>query len=327
VAEELGAWLGGELARRGLEPPGEIACVHERPWSRVWRAETPGGAVFVKEAGRGGRHEPALVAALAPRFPDLVAAPLAIEPARGWLALPDLGRKLRDALGTGDRFAPWYELLPRYAELQLATSSDAARWLGCGVPDRRVERLAEIADALLADDAALCVGEPGELTQGERAAARALLPELAARSRELAGAPFAAALDHGDLHDGNVLVRDGARRLADWGDACVTHPFVSLLIPLRTLLDDDAAVADDPRALRLWDAYLEPFAAQVPLRELRSQRRVALWLGHLARALDWHHMLAGVERGARSEWQPQVAGWLRRWLERGDLLAPSSGRP
>lgn len=125
--------------------------------------------MFVKEAGRGGRHEPALVAALAPRFPDLVAAPLAIEPARGWLALPDLGRKLRDALGTGDRFAPWYELLPRYAELQLATSSDAARWLGCGVPDRRVERLAEIADALLADDAALCVGEPGELTQGERA--------------------------------------------------------------------------------------------------------------------------------------------------------------
>jgi hypothetical protein len=124
-----------------------------------------------------------------------------------------------------------------------------------------------------------------------------------------------------------VLVRDGARRLADWGDACVTHPFVSLLIPLRTLLDDDAAVADDPRALRLWDAYLEPFAAQVPLRELRSQRRVALWLGHLARALDWHHMLVGVERDARSEWQPQVAGWLRRWLERGDLLAPSSGRP
>ena len=153
----------------------------------------------------------------------------------------DYGGTLREALHGADSLEVWQHLLRRYAEIQIASRPETTCWLALGVPDRRLESLPELLRALLADDAALCLGHSAGLLAAERATMRALLPEFGACCRELAAMPYPAALDHGDLHAGNILVSEGTYSFSDWGDANLTHPFCSLLVICHLLGSDFAS--------------------------------------------------------------------------------------
>ncbi|HEY7493993.1 MAG TPA: phosphotransferase [Candidatus Tectomicrobia bacterium] len=313
-------WLHAELCGRGLEPSGEFEWVSERPWALVLRVSTPQGFMYFKASGPGGCHEPGLVTALAQRWSDRVPAPLAIEQRCGWMLLRDYGHTLRQALGGADGLEVWQHLLPLYAEMQIASHFEITRWLALGVPDRRLAALPALFGELLANEAALCLGHSNGLRVEERAAIRALLPEFEACCHELAAMPYPAALDHGDLHAGNILTGDGAYWFFDWGDANLTHPFCSLLLVCHLLVADFARSDGQRRLARLRDAYLEPWSAHLPASSLKPLFAAALWVAHVGRALDWNHMLTGTGEAARMEWQPQVARWLRSWLQRRELV-------
>lgn len=323
---EVSAWLGDQLHENGLLPPYDIACVHDRPWSIILRATSTQGAAYFKAAGPGGWHEPGLVRELATHWSDRVPAPLAVDTKRGWLVLPDLGRTLRQELDGADGIDTWLFLLPRYAEIQLASSLETARLLKLGVPDRRLERLPDLLRQLARDEKALCLGRSGGLLPEERDLLFGLLPDLEACCRELASLPRPAALEHGDLHDGNILVRDGAHWMCDWGDASIAHPFCSLLVTCRRLIQDFASSDGIRRFARLRDAYLEPWSKLAPAPSLRPLFGAALWVAHLGCALDWNHMLTGVSESDREPWQLWVPKWLRLWSESRGLFTSGVSR-
>jgi len=220
----------------------------------------------------------------------------------------------------------WLRLLPRYAEIQLASRLETPRWLALGVPDRRPERLPGLFRDLVRDSRALCLGRPGGLLPSERDALGQLLPDLAARGRELASLPCAAALDHGDLHDANILVCDRGSFFCDWADASITHPFCSLLVTCTRLVDDFASSDGVRRLARLPDTYLEPWSQLAPVASLRPLFASALWIAHLSCALVWQRVLRGVSDSAREEWQLRVPDWLRRWQASRDLLGQGALR-
>jgi hypothetical protein len=57
---------------------------------------------------------------------------------------------------------------------------------------------------------------------------------------EMCGEPAAHGLpetiQHDDLHDGQVYVRNGSSRVLDWGDACVSHPFFTMAVTLEGVI-------------------------------------------------------------------------------------------
>lgn len=301
-------WVAAALADHRLVQTGRLESVKQRPWATVLRARTSSGDVFFKANAPGGRHEPALTSELARVWPDRVPTPLAADPERGWMLTLDHGRRLCDALPRARLPAVWEELLPRYAEIQLASAAAPERWLGLGVPDRRLELLPAASEALLLG----CK----DLTDAERSRMLSLLPELEACCGALAGLPASAALEHGDLHDANVLVGSRGYWFFDWADASVSHPFFTLLVTCDMLVDDLDSEQGRRTSARLRDAYLEPFSALAPPSALRPLFRLALWVAHVGRALDWQHMLAGSDAPGRAEWIPHIATWLRRWLAR-----------
>ena len=67
------------------------------------------------------------------------------------------------------------------------------------------------------------------------------------------------ALVHGDLHPGNVAMRDGSILLFDWTDASVSHPFFDLM----HLFHAEPAVQ-----ARLRDSYFEAWTSFEPLERL-----------------------------------------------------------
>ncbi|MEJ2888912.1 aminoglycoside phosphotransferase family protein [Actinomycetospora aeridis] len=275
--DEVLAWIA---AVTGHHPTGEVTQRH-RAWSTVLRVPTSAGPLWLKEPAPGMSAEVGLHALLALVAPDAVATPIAVDPDRHRLLLPDTGPSVRD-----DGVEPSAALtaaLPRYADLQRRVAAHRDEMAALGVTDATPPALPARYDEALATIG----GHP----------ARDLVRRW---SQELEGtAPDT--VDHQDLHVGNVL-RDG--RFADWGDAVLAHPFASLLVALGSLRRTLRVSETDPAITRPRDAYLEVFGDS---RELRTLAETACRAGVVARALTW-------QRGAAGD--PRFAGTPREVLDR-----------
>jgi hypothetical protein len=317
---EVQAWLASIASSANLGALASISTVKERPWSAVLRVAFEKTIAYFKASGAGGAHEAALLLSLqrdrSPLIPDL----LAVDADRGWILMADAGTPLREAFDPPGQPAVLRHLLPTYAALQAATMSAIEPLLHLGLPDRRLDRLPALLEELLASEV-LAVGRSAEALAELRAVARSLLPELARCCADLARSPYSAALDHGDLHPGNVLIHSGGHRLCDWGDSCITHPFVSLGVMLEVVLSQLPEPDREEAARQLRDAYLEPWGAYGSRDSLRADFQQALWVADVVRALDFARMLGGGDEESRARWQPMIATPLERWVRR-----PEPGR-
>jgi len=217
----------------------------------------------------------------------------------------DAGERLREQLdGAGSgrarlTLATWADLLPRYAELQLAAVPLAADLVAAGVPLVAPLDHPALFDELLGEDEWLRPGISPEMsfeTYAQLCGTQALVAE-AVDAVEAAG--IGISIQHDDLHDGNVFVRTGDPRgfsIIDWGDSYLGHPFGTLLVTLNGIanrLGLDTAT-ERPELARLVDAYLEPFTG--PGRTLADLLR-GVAVGAAARADRPGRVVAADVRG------------------------------
>jgi hypothetical protein len=321
----LTAWARERLDAVGLSPSGAPERYKARPWGSVLRWDLPSGRWWLKATGPGLRHEPALVAALARWAPQHVLTPVAVEPRRGWLVLPDGGPTLRERYGDEHDLGHWERLLPSYAHLQREVAPHVEEMLAVGVPDLRVEQLMAELDAALALDAhALGVGAEDGPTAEELDLVRAARPQIAAWVDELASYRLPVSVQHDDVHDANVFASvDGNLRVFDWGDASVAPVVTSLLIALRVAARLLELPSGSPELLRLLDAYLEVWSDLVPAEDLRAATAVALRLGAISRSRCYVRSLLDASPDEAEPYRGAVGGWLVELLGPTPLDPPA----
>jgi hypothetical protein len=294
------AWLDAVLADAGRARTGEVTQPHLRPWATALRAPTTGGVVWLKAAGPGTAFEVGLYGVLARVVPDRVLAPIAADPARGWVVLPDGGPTLRDRRDGAADVDGLAAALADYGRLQRDLAPRVDDLLAAGVADMRPAAMPARFDEALDATAGALDGE-----RHHRVAA--LRPVFAGWCAELAASALPASLDHNDLHDANVLAGDpggAGTRFYDWGDSVVSHPLATLLVPLRVAADILGAEPADPRVLAVRDAYLAGFAPGAPGEDLVATADLAGRVATVARTLTWDRAL----RAAREQGE-DAAGW------------------
>jgi hypothetical protein len=268
-------WVDAQLGDLGIARTGPIEQPHVYPWSTVLRVPTAAGVFWFKANEAALRHEVAVVERIAARRPDVLPRLLAADPDAGWLLMADAGEQLRSVVARERSLDRWSEVLPRYAGVQRDLAADVDHLLAAGVPDRRLAALPAAYERLMDEIGA---------EQRFRDAA-VLVAELCA---ELAAYGLPELLQHDDLHDGQVFLRDERYLLLDWGDACISHPFFTLSVTLEGVLAwglDDVENSVDIAPFR--DAYLAAFAERDPA-DLRAAAEVALRLGWACRAVNGH---------------------------------------
>ena len=273
--EEAHAWIESALARLGLRRTGGIEQPHVYPWSTVMRVPTEAGDVWFKANDHSLRHEAGLLELLSSRRPDCVPAPLATDPGRGWILMADAGEQLRKLLPVERDLDRWKDALRLCAEVQLDLTDAVDTMLGLGVPDLRLATLPERYERFVAEIDA----EPRF---------RQAAGQVAELSDALAGYGIQETIQHDDLHDGQVFVKDGRHLLMDWGDACISHPFFTLSVTLEGVIAwglDDVEGSVDTAPFR--DAYLAPFADQYDA-DLVGATEIAVRLGWACRAVNGH---------------------------------------
>jgi hypothetical protein len=277
-------WIADRLGELGLTRTGEIEQPHVRDWATAMRVPTDAGDVWFKANTEALAFEAGLVSLLAERRPDVVPPLLAADPASGWMLMSDAGTTLRMVEPEEAWLDVWRDVLPRYAELQVALSEDVETMLALGVPDLRLATLPERFERLLDE-------------VGAERRFRDALPRVVDLRDRLAAYGIGETVQHDDLHDGQIFVRDGRCRVLDWGDACVGHPFFTLSVSLEGVLQwglHDVEGAVDVAAYR--DGYLAPFEAAYPGVDLVDAVEPALRLGWVCRAVNGDLLDGGAER-------------------------------
>ncbi|MFB7013541.1 MULTISPECIES: aminoglycoside phosphotransferase family protein [unclassified Streptomyces] len=295
-------WAERELAAHGLHETGQRK-VRLRPWSVLVRMPVKEhDAVWFKANPPASAFEAGLTEALARWVPEHVLKPLAVDADRGWSLFPDGGPLFRDVLNRGSAGPrAWEDLLRQYADMQRALCPYAEKIEMLGVPNARLTVLPDVFDKI--------VDENTVLGLTDRRALHELRPRLVDWCAELAGVGIADSLDHSDLHDGQLFAPEPGRfTFFDWGDAAVSHPFCSLLVPARR-----ACERYGPQVLpRLRDAYLEPWTrAGLTTAELRRAVSLAWRLGAIGRACSWGRLFPGTSDSVSAAGDAESAGWLR----------------
>lgn len=303
-------WIRDQLRLRGVTME---SATQLRTWERscVLRVMTDSGALYFKAVPQLFAHEPVLTRALSQWFPQHMPRLVALDDARHWMLLHDLGGVALDECAD---LARWEAALRAYAQTQINLALRRPDLLALGVPERPLADLPGQVAALLDDDAAL------GLTAPEADRLRALARDVPERVAALLDLAIPASLEHGDLHPGNVIATDdGGSVFFDWSDAGVAHPFFGPALFLAG--DDQPFVADDAARDRLRAAYLEPWSLFRPADELRTAFALATALAPLHHAVVYHReILPALEQ--RWEMEAMIPFYLRL-----ALAAPGSPGP
>jgi hypothetical protein len=285
-----------------------IESVKENPWGAVLRVHTPSGVLYFKAPGPFCRHELRLIHDLGERWPTLVPDVVAVDNDRSWLLLEDHGVPMHD-LDAREQVGVLEGLLPAYAEMQAATTHHLADWLAIGTPDRRIRGLPDQLESLLRG--ASPIG-PLPMDDADRGTYLDGLPTLSDVCAELADTPVPDALDHADLHGTNVFVDGPEARMADWGDACITHPFSSLFVPYAYVVASLPTRARRAATLRLRDIYLASWGR--PADHHRAFG-LAIWIAYVTRALN-----VAAETLGEPDDHEEIGGLLSAWHAKRSLL-------
>jgi len=314
--KQVNDWIQAEAERHSIRITGEIEQPHMYAWSTVLHIPTDQGKLFFKATAHETIYEAALTQLLAKWYPDCMPEFISVDAGRGWMLMRDGGEQLRASIRPAKDIAPWKPVIARYAEVQIRLADHVTELLSLRLPDHRLSVLPALFRQLLADEESLMVDQEKGLTSAEWEQLNGLASRFEEICAELAAYGIPESLNHGDFHDGNVLLRDGRITFFDWGDASVTHPFTSLrtfFVSIEIALGLEDYVFT-PEMAELLDLYLEPFQQFASKEELLRAYQVSKPVASIVKALAWHQGISRMEGSLRAEYAWIVPELMREFL-------------
>jgi len=296
---------------------GETEQPHAYHWSTVMRVPSSEGMLFFKATADETIHEIALTEKLAAWFPDCMPDLVAVDTARGWMLMRDGGEQLRASIRPTKDVRPWEPVITKYAEVQIGLAEHVDEILALGIPDHRLAALPALYTKLLADEESLMIDKEKGVTSADYQQLQNLKPRFEQICADLAAFGIPASVNHGDFHDGNVLVKDRRITFFDWGDASVTHPFVSLrtfFVSMEIALGLDDWAPPTSEMLTLRDRYLARWEGFASKEQLLKAYNVSRPAASIVKALSWHTTISRMDDVLRGEYAWIVPEVLREFM-------------
>ena len=308
--DEVDGWVQEQLEQLNIMALGSM--VQERSWalSCMMRLETSIGAAYFKAVPPFMTQESVVMREVSSQYPELVPPPLATDVRRGWVLMPDFGGvPLIHMLD----ISRWEEALRRCARMQVEQVAHVDDWLVRGVPDRRLNRMVQLTDPLIAIASQILSGGPPRLSEREIEGLHALPMRMKLLCAKLADYGIPHTLVHGDL-GGNILVNGDRYIFFDWTDVCISHPFFEMATISDMAFDASVLQHETNVRMRLRDAYLEPWTMYETKERLVEAFELTKSLGVLHQAMSYMWLLMNVAEDARWELENGLLMWLRNLL-------------
>ena len=224
------AWMTDQLSARDMRITSEIEHVTTSFTGWIMRADTGAGHVYFKAAPKVYCREVAITAILSAWQPDYIPCPLAVDADRQWMLTREV---CGPTLAEVERLETWEATVRCYARLQRASIPYFAARLDHPLYDYRPEALPDGIDWMMAEVESLQQGYREPLDDEEIQALRKSAPLLKRMWRRVEDGGIPGALEHGDLHPGNIRITEHGPVFLDWAWSSITHPFLSLSLLLH----------------------------------------------------------------------------------------------
>ncbi|WP_026553204.1 phosphotransferase [Arthrobacter sp. H20] len=310
--EEVQQWITLVLDNCNLTQTGPLEAARIRFWATQLTVSTNHGQLWFKANNPGQFTEAAVVACLSELVPDHVAAPLAIEPAKGWLLTPDHGKTLASLKSTD--YQLWVRVVKDFADLQKQLIPHRNPLAAAGLVSMDPRIAGNFASNQLLLHTGLPPEHPLRLSPQAADGVYASVPALEEAAAAVLASGVPLTLEHNDLHPGNAFIpgiTTAPLRFFDFGDSYWAHPFSSLYVPLSVMQEQWQTTVDDPRIRRVITAYLECWTDYAPLPELRLAVEPALQLARLHRYGSWLRLLIHADDASMGEYGPHALDHLR----------------
>ena len=200
--------------------------------------------------------------------------------------------------------------------VQIGLAKHVTELLSLRLPDHRLSILPTLFTGLLTDEESLLIDQEEGLTSAEFRQVKDKASRFEQTCAELSAYGIPESLNHGDFHDGNILLRDGRITFFDWGDGSVTHPFMSLRtffvsIEISLRLEDYSFT---PEMEALLNLYLKPWEQFASQEELAEAYRLSKPVASVLKALLWQEGITKMEPVTRREYAWIVPELLREFL-------------
>jgi hypothetical protein len=294
-------WICASLSQAEFGPVKALNTLRTWSISCLLTAETESGELFYYKAVLDQPlfvNEGPLTLGLAQLFPEIIQPPVAVNVQERWMVTPAFAGNIEWAKPLSERA----QLIQTWAGYQKRSVHLVDELLASGCIDRRLDWLAGQVQPLFEDEKAIQA-----LTAEEKADLLALAPRLVERCHALAACEIPPALVHGDLHGGNVAVRPDGLTIFDWTDACITHPFLDMLLIYN---EDNVQEAEALRRV-----YLEQWAEYASPARLDQLWELARPVFNLHHALSYHTIVKHVERTQKGDLDWGAPHFLRKILE------------
>ena len=200
-------------------------------WNYAVRIRTANEGLFFKAVRNWNSFEPALTHVLAELFPQNLPEVLAINEQEGWILMKDFGRHLEKDEGDLDLL---HGAVRGFAELQIESLDYLDKIAATGCPDLRNDQIQELETLfdrianMLSDSPVQGIAQKCLLIPRCLQIAKSVVSDLSSFK-------IPPALVHGDFTYANIAARKASGQYVffDWGDSCISHPFMSMVMFAR----------------------------------------------------------------------------------------------
>ncbi len=308
--DEVCEWIAAHLAALGCTP--QTPIIQQRSWglSCTMKVGTDRGDVYFKATPPFMSHEGRAMQAVAEQCPQLLPPPLAVDSERGWLLMPDYGSAM---LHECQDIARWEDALRLFSRSQVEQVEHIGKWFSLNIPDRRLVRMVEMTDPLIASCERMLSGGDSGLSQSELSALRSISMPLKLMCAQLAQIGLPHTLVHGDL-GGNIIISDKGYTFFDWTDICISHPFFEMSTISAAYFDESVIRGIPDADMRLRNAYLEAWTKYAPMEVLVNAFEASKPLGALHQAMTYMWILTNIAPDSRRELEGGLLYWIRTLL-------------
>ena len=307
-------WLETVLKKNDISMIGEPRLAHKRPWSEVTEISTSEGKLYLKRQTSQLANEAKLLPFLASHFPESLPEIIAADSEQGLLLMRDAGVSLRSVMKNAPDIAHWQRVLYIHSQFQRQFIARTDELIRQGALDRRLSALPSSYVSLLPFAESLRPKECEALNADESRKLRELSASFQEMCQTLEESGLPETVNHDDLHDGNVFVRDGGYRIIDWGDCSATFVFFTLPVTLGVVADSLSLEEDSPEMLSLLDQSLSYWEDFAPKSDLLAVYRLAEKVNCINRALTWRQAIANIPDWHCNEYTESLLHWVRKFL-------------
>ncbi len=303
IPQAIHDWAATTLNEQRMTSTRAQELVRAMPWSQVWRIPTTQGDVFLKHMGLLFAHEPRILQFLSETLQAPVPGVIADNPELQCFLMRDAGMPLRPLLLADYQPDLVVQALQACARIQQQALSHIETLLQLGAMDWRLQRLPALYVGLI-ENQPLMAAEG--ITATERATFLNCAPHLRAACDALAACGIPETLEHGDFHDNNIMLKNGAVIINDWGDASISHPFFSLSSLLESAGRNHKLQPDDAPTALFTTTYLDSWADFAPPAQLEK----ALALAQIIRPVQFSINYSRLAQNAALQPADYHAGWI-----------------